>query len=117
MNSPIDTDQYAIQQNNDGVNCYMVLGDIDGALHYFRQALSAKLATEHRLLSSTTKEASGDKTLPDLHDLDTHVLEVLPVAETASQQRSVTPEPTEMRSSDQLEECSSGDMGTTIVSL
>ena len=61
MNTYVDMDQYAIQDNNAGVNCYTVLGDIDGALYYFRRALSAKLASEQPLLA--TVEASGEKTL------------------------------------------------------
>lgn len=54
-----EMNQYAIQQNNAGVNCYVVFGDFDAALHHFRQALTAKLATEKRLLTSTEK---GDQT-------------------------------------------------------
>lgn len=98
MSSCIDTDQYAIQQNNVGVNCYTAIGDIDAALNCFRQALAAKLATEQRMLPST--ETSGVETL---HNLDSHALEVPTVVAEELHQRCVTPEPTDFLISDQLE--------------
>ena len=49
-----EMNRYAIQQNNIGVHYYVATGDLDAALYHFRQALSAKLATEHRLLACTT---------------------------------------------------------------
>jgi hypothetical protein len=106
MNSYIDTDRYAIQQNNVGVDCYMTIGDVDGALHCFRQALAAKLSSELSVLATT--EANGEKTL---HNHDSHAPEIPAVADEESQQRCVTPEPADFLRSDQLEVFASGATG------
>ena len=108
MNKTIDTNNYAIQQNNIGVNCYRTSGDIDGALHYFRRAVSAKLASEQRLLAITTEEeeeeASDAKTLHKLDSL--YHMEVTAIADKELQQeRCVTPE---SRCSDQWEVYATG---------
>jgi hypothetical protein len=118
MNSYVDTDQYAIQQNNVGVHSYMI-GDIKGALHCFRQALSAKLASEYRILATTittTAETTGGEE-KRLQNLDSLALEVPVIAEEESQQRCVTPELTDFRNSVQLEVYASGVTGTSYPSL
>ena len=105
MNHYIDTDQYAIQHNNFGVNCYMASGDLDGALNYFRQALAAKLASEQRLLATTTKESSGETTLHNFDDANP--MEVGTAVADADEQlqleRCVTPDPIDFCCSDRME--------------
>ena len=48
-----DMDQYAIEQNNAGVKCFVAVGDLDAAMYHFRKALAAKLSVETQLLAST----------------------------------------------------------------
>ena len=50
-----EMNRYAIQQNDTGVNCFVVFGNLDAALRHFRQSLAAKLATEKRLLTASEK--------------------------------------------------------------
>jgi hypothetical protein len=94
-----DSDRYAIQQNNVGVNCYMDSRNIDAAMQHFRQALAAKLATENRLLSSN--ETNGrDKTSTFFHPQAMGQ----PLFEAdALQQRCVTPELADVSSHDLLD--------------
>ena len=112
MNSHIDTDHSAIQQNNAGVNCYIAIGDTDGALHYFRQALAAKLASENRFVATT--ESSEEK---NLHNLDSYTIEVPDVAIKQSQHRCISPDSTDFFTSNQLEVHATGVTGTSIQSL
>jgi hypothetical protein len=129
MSSYVHTDQYVIQQNNVGVHCYMTIGDIEGALYFFRRALTAKLALERRILAAnttntttttgtTTTETTGGED-KRLQNLDSLALEVPVIAEEESQQRCVTPEQTDFRSSDQdqLEVYASGVKGMSHPSL
>ena len=120
MNHYIYTDQYAIQHNNFGVNCYMASGDLDGALNYFRQALAAKLASEQRLLATTTKESSGETTLHNLDDANPMEVgtAVADADEQLQHERCVTPDPIDFCCSDRMEFYALSDVtGVSIKSL
>lgn len=106
-----EMNRHAIQQNNAGVNCYVVFGDFDAALYHFRQALTVKLATEKRLLTSTEK---GDQT--PLHPNGPEV-EDKPAGENEILQQDFTYNNVCINRHDQIDACSYETAGAKSVLL
>ena len=84
-----DMNRYAIQQNDVGVNCFVTVGDVDAALHHFRQALSAKLSAEKML----SERLSSDNTVPSLHFFAPPETDGTNLDSTVPDQGNVTPVP------------------------
>jgi hypothetical protein len=80
-----DMNRYAIQQNDVGVNCFVTVGDVDAALHHFRQALSAEKLLLGRL--------SSDSTVPSLHFFAPPEADGTNLDSTVPDQRNLTPVP------------------------
>ena len=85
----VTMNRHAIQQNDVGVHCFVTVGDVDAALHHFRQALSAKLSAEKML----SERLSSDNTVPSLHFFAPPETDGTNLDSTVPDQRNVTPVP------------------------
>jgi hypothetical protein len=78
-----ELNRYAIHQNDTGVNRFVVCGDLDAALRYFRRALASKLA-EKRLLTSSEKNEPLPLMDSAVEDNPTEDIEILQMQDFTS---------------------------------